>query len=805
MRRAQQQDILSIIETMEQVHKEIGQALEKKEVEFAKQMLAECQECAIELGSVIEQIEGKNFVSVAYLEKYCDIVYLMFESVDQENNSAKIAKMLRKALFQVENSIKNDVKVRKEVVFFPYKASMWDSLESIYLTALKDDECDVYCVPIPYYDCRADGSMGTMHYEGNEYPKNIKITDYRTYNLEERHPDVIYIHNPYDGWNHVTSVPQRYYAKNLCHYTDELVYIPYFILAEPDASDQGDVDGMKHFCFLPGVIYSHKVIVQSENVRQIYITEYIRAAKEYGLAGQHVDRKFQEQKILGLGSPKVDKVLNTRKEDVEIPEEWLEIMNKPDGTCKKIVFYNTTINGLLHNDERMLQKMERVLEIFKENQDKVALLWRPHPLIENTLTSMRPQLWGTYKKIRDRYIEDRWGIYDDTTDMNRAVALSDAYYGDQSSVLQLYKRTGKKILIQNANIGDFNKAELLFGAGCAVSDKKMFLMSFNANILLEIELSKKNIRIYELNKESNMYRILYTDIAFFEGKVYLAPTHSKSFAVYDSVTESIEYTEIDSSIKKLRSHSWDTSFIVPSFYDRYIFYVGINQTSGVAKYNLETKEIIYFNNELAQEYGDSFRLYSGKGIVIENELILPLYNQCNVLGMDVITGECRIIVIDEQISEKIRTVDKVNNIIYFSTETGTIFSWSYYEKRVIDYIKKGEGQGFIKSVVTKNKIYYYPQESGTPIVHVSLVSNTYGQLGNLPSYLNSATYDPINDKVILNTGLGIYVQNETGEMELLSCVVSEAQISELQKKLNDSVFDEGNPRYMSLKYFLTIL
>lgn len=452
MRKAQQQDILNIIETMGQAHNEVRQALEKKAIEPARQMLVECQECAIDLGNAIEQIEGEGFVSVSYLEKYCDTVYRLFEETDENSNPAKVAKTLKKALLQVENSVKNDVKIRKEVVFLPYKASMWDSLESVYLAAREDEDCDAYCVPIPYYARRADGSLGEMHYEGDLYPKNIEVIDYRTYNLEERHPDVIYIHNPYDEWNHVTSVPEHYYAKNLCHYTDKLVYIPYFILGETNADDPSDVDTMKHFCFLPGVIYADKVIVQSENMRQIYIREYIKAAKECGLTGEHIDRKFQEQKILGLGSPKVDKVLNTRKEDLEIPVEWLKIIEKPNGSWKKVVFYNTTINGLLHNDERMLKKIENVFKAFRENQDEVTLLWRPHPLIENTLTSMRPQLWEAYQKVRDRYIEEGWGIYDDTADMDRAVALSDAYYGDQSSVLQVYKKTGKPIMIQNVDI-----------------------------------------------------------------------------------------------------------------------------------------------------------------------------------------------------------------------------------------------------------------------------------------------------------------------------------------------------------------
>ena len=34
-------------------------------------------------------------------------------------------------------------------------------------------------------------------------------------------------------------------------------------------------------------------------------------------------------------------------------------------------------------------------------------------------------------------------------ELDRAIALSDAYYGDPSSVVHLYKQTGKPIMIQN--------------------------------------------------------------------------------------------------------------------------------------------------------------------------------------------------------------------------------------------------------------------------------------------------------------------------------------------------------------------
>lgn len=78
----------------------------------------------------------------------------------------------------------------------------------------------------------------------------------------------------------------------------------------------------------------------------------------------------------------------------------------------------------------------------------MSLLWRPHPLIQATIESMRLQLWEEYRKLREGYIEDGWGIYDDSADLDRAVVMSDAYYGDQSSVVQLYRQLRKLIMLQ---------------------------------------------------------------------------------------------------------------------------------------------------------------------------------------------------------------------------------------------------------------------------------------------------------------------------------------------------------------------
>jgi len=414
------------------------------------ELLTECQNCAIEIGNKIEKIYGENISTISTLETYCEYVYQLAQSMDNPESVFEKYKKLCHQVISIRKSIEKEIPNKKEIVFFPYKASMWDSLESIYLAAKEDPDCDAYCVPIPYYEKNPDGTLGQMHYEFQEYPNNIEVIHYLEYDFKERRPDAIYIHNPYDNWNHVTSVHPDYYSKILRDYTDQLIYIPYFVLSEIEPTNQTAIDGMKHFCFLPGTIYANKVILQSEDMKQIYVNEFIKAAAENGLSGPFTDRKTQEEKFLGLGSPKLDKVTNTQ--NVSIPDDWLPYVQKADGTYKKIVLYNTTIATFLAHKETMLTKIENTLEFFYHEKEQVTLLWRPHPLMENTIKSMHPEFLDQYLKIVNQYKQENWGIYDDSADLNRAIAISDCYYGDGSSVVQLYKQTGKPIMIQNINI-----------------------------------------------------------------------------------------------------------------------------------------------------------------------------------------------------------------------------------------------------------------------------------------------------------------------------------------------------------------
>lgn len=429
MSRTVRKKLFTMAGLQEEMYRAIEESLVKRnsddQGEELSGLLADAQEGAISMGNMVEALCGEGTDTVRELEDYCETLYQMSQASDLIDGQKKLLSQLQEHLWKIRHFLEKDVPDKREVVFLPYKASMWDSLESVWMAAKEDKDADVYVIPIPYYDRNPDGTFREEHYEGELFPDYVEITHYDDYNFELRRPEMVFIHNPYDDGNYVTSVHPFFYSKNIKRFTEKLVYIPYYIW-------DGKVVA-EHVMMVKVLLYADYIIVQNEKEKEEYIRQFETIFPGFDLA----------RKLLPLGSPKTDKVRSLNRESVEVPEEW-----KKKAKGKKVIFYNTSVNGLLQGNELYLKKVKEVIRFFAEREDAV-LLWRPHPLIEATLLSTRSELYEKYMEIKDQFIREDIGIFDNTSDMYPAIGLSDAYYGDWSSVVWLYKETGKPVLIQN--------------------------------------------------------------------------------------------------------------------------------------------------------------------------------------------------------------------------------------------------------------------------------------------------------------------------------------------------------------------
>ena len=383
--------------------------------------------------------------------------------------------LCRELLEYLETETAKEAHFKKEIFFLPYQSSMWDSLESVWKAAYEDKEhCNAYVMPIPYADLNPDRSVAAWHCERDQFPKYVPTLDWQEIDLKAWHPDAIFYHNPYDDCNLVTSVESRYYSRSLKECADKLVYIPYFVLGEPCTEE-----GVEHFVTTPGVLNADKVIVQSEAMRELYINILTKRTN-------HADRSFWEKRISGAGSPKIEKVLTSKKEDFDMPEKWRKLVEG-----KKVILYNTSLSAMLQNSDKVCDKLRYVFDVFR-NRDDVVLWWRPHPLMKATFHSMRPQFEEEYLGLEKQYIEEGWGIYDDSSDLHRAICWSDVYYGDGSSVLNLYRATGKKIWRLDSSSAK-NDLHVNVITHVAVSENFAWLIDGNVGIMFQLNFQERRL------------------------------------------------------------------------------------------------------------------------------------------------------------------------------------------------------------------------------------------------------------------------------------------------------------------------
>lgn len=399
--------------------REIGVELERNKERFLSgqteafiELLEEYQGAIVAIGEAIdrnmsEEEQGKIIPS---LEEYCEEIYKLSLCSDIEAYEKQGA-VLKKTHESVSVLIYG-IKAKKTALFLPYKYSMWDSLESIYLAAKEDPDWETVVMPIPYVEMDKEKDMKEWKYEGGAFV-DIPIVSFKEYDISDKQFDVIYIHNPYDNYNLVTSVATEYYSAELKKHCKLLVYVPYFFTGRefPDVHLN-----------LPAYANMDYIILPSND------------------AYEHMKKYVPQEKLLVLGSPKIDKMLSM-SEQKQIPFLWRERIRG-----RKTVLYNISLNAILNDGFRVILKMRYIFDYFKKQNDLV-LWWRPHPLMKATLKSMRPQLLGAYEEMERMYLLEKIGIYDTTPDSNMAIAATDAFLGDYSSMCSLYGIEGKPIFL----------------------------------------------------------------------------------------------------------------------------------------------------------------------------------------------------------------------------------------------------------------------------------------------------------------------------------------------------------------------
>ncbi|MCR5773092.1 MAG: LicD family protein [Butyrivibrio sp.] len=168
-------------------------------------------------------------------------------------------------------------KEKKVILFLPIGPKEWSGFHDIYEETSASPDTDVFVVPIPLLFKDFFGKIKMSEYEIkeatkiDEYPQDLPLYDWANLDLVTLSPDMIYIQSPYDNENPCLTVPEYFYSKNLQRYTKELIYIPISRTSEFTEKDITDQINLKFYVTMPGLFYSDKVILQSDNIKKQYI------------------------------------------------------------------------------------------------------------------------------------------------------------------------------------------------------------------------------------------------------------------------------------------------------------------------------------------------------------------------------------------------------------------------------------------------------------------------------------------------------------------------------------------------------
>lgn len=670
MSRIYRKKILNEWALLDQCYNACVQNFSEKSVTIVLDTLVTCQDAAYVIGNNLERHWGEETPVVSQIGSLCESLYICHEKILEGTISKHDWACVQDEIKAIEKQLELNLSDKIEMAFLPYKASMWDSLESVWKAACKREECEAYVVPIPYFDKTEEGGFGQEHYEIDQYPDDVPTINYEEYNMEERCPDIVFIHNPYDDYNRVTTIHPNYYVKELKQYVGKVVYIPYYVSNEFNPSDLIVQRTKEPFIMTPGVIFSDYTIVQSENMKRLYINVLEKKCPDSVATNW-------EKRILGLGSPKVDRVLQTRRDDNRLPKEWKEKIYGLNGKRKRVVFYNTSLADLL-NCDNMLDKIEDTLQFF-EKQEDVVLWWRPHPLYEETLESILPMLVERYHAIIKKYKDNKIGIFDTGMDLDWAIAETDAYYGDGSSVSILFKYANKPVMYQDAKIKNCskrNKSIPMWPCAYYTDDNAVWFIHGRMNMLFKLDLNTLQYELIGSVPEEKLFQaFLYTGIVKYKQRIILVPGFAKNLAIYDVAEKKFKKIKITTKEKDISSYLFEEAEVWKNWLICYPY-----NASFLLKINLDSLEMKKINLLGEKESEENVTFYSRARVKNNVYMVCDKTNSIIKVNLDA----DRLSVIKSPNDERYTKIAALGTkIVLFSSETQEIILLDKNEKKKV--------------------------------------------------------------------------------------------------------------------------
>lgn len=276
--------------------------------------------------------------------------------------------------------------------FLPYKRSMWNSMASVYEECRKAGAV-TYILPLPYYLMPDKQIVNEQDLFSEEGALNISM-------IQKISFDYLVIHYPYDGNNKVTSMLPEYYTAQLRNY-GKVIFIPY--------SCSPGIFTRLH----SGLANIDYAFLRSEEECESFIAEWAEHGVDFS------------GRVFGYGSPKMDAMQKC--------------------SCGSATLVINSLAPYLYAPFVRIDAYRRV--ITDEINRGRNIIFRPHPLLRQTIKSMRPDTEEAYNEFVEWCKAQENVIYDETEDLEHALEQADYLVSDPSSVLEMWESTGREYTV----------------------------------------------------------------------------------------------------------------------------------------------------------------------------------------------------------------------------------------------------------------------------------------------------------------------------------------------------------------------
>ena len=276
--------------------------------------------------------------------------------------------------------------------FLPYKRSMWNSMASVYEECIKAGAA-AYILPLPYYLMPDKQIVNEQDLFLEEGTLDISM-------MQKISFDYFVIHYPYDGNNKVTSMLPEYYTAELRNY-GKVIFIPY--------SCTPGIFTRLH----SGLANIDYAFLRSEEECEAFIAEWAEHGVDFS------------GRVFGYGSPKIDAMQKC--------------------SCGSATLVINSLGPYLAAPFIKIQAYQRA--ITDEIDRGRNVIFRPHPLLRQTIKSMRPDTEETYNEFVEWCKAQENVIYDETEDLEHALEQADYLVSDTSSVLEMWQSAGREYTV----------------------------------------------------------------------------------------------------------------------------------------------------------------------------------------------------------------------------------------------------------------------------------------------------------------------------------------------------------------------